>query len=229
MPQLLDVHKTYRMGAVEVLALRGVTLDIPDRQLTVVMGRSGSGKSTMLHLIGCLDTPTKGVVEHRGVNLGRLTSRERAAFRAKEAGFVFQKFSLMPNLSARENVELPLLLRNSTRSEARAASESALARVGLDDRMRHRPSKLSGGEQQRVAIARALINDPSLVLADEPTGNLDTATGASILALLRGLTDHEKTVILVTHDQGISELADLLVELQDGAVSKREAPVRRVT
>ena len=220
MPRLLDVHKTYRLGDVLVRAVRGVSLEIPEAKLTVIMGRSGSGKSTLLHLVGCLDTPTKGSIEHRGRELGTLSSAERAAFRADEAGFVFQKFSLLPSLSAVENVGLPLLLQNTPRRVAREASEAALSEVGLSHRMRHRPSKLSGGEQQRVAIARALIGDPGMVLADEPTGNLDVATGATILDLLRGLTDRDKTVILVTHDQEIGRLADLLVELEDGRVKR---------
>ncbi len=213
-----DVHKTYWMGETRVDALRGVTVELPAQRLAVIMGPSGSGKSTFLHLAGCLDVPTSGRVVCTGTDLGRLTSRERAEFRARAVGFVFQKFNLIPNLSAARNVELPMLLRNQPTPEARKRALDALAAVDLADRANHRPAKLSGGEQQRVAIARALVNDPELILADEPTGNLDTKTGLRILAMLRGLVEQGKTVVVVTHNPEIAESADALVVLRDGAV-----------
>ena len=213
-----DVHKTYLMGETRVDALQGVTVEIPERRLAVIMGPSGSGKSTFLHLAGCLDTPTSGRVSYNGTDLGTLSSRGRADFRAKSVGFVFQKFNLIPNLSALRNVEMPLLLQNASVSDARKRALDALATVELGDRIHHRPSKLSGGEQQRVAIARALINDPKLILADEPTGNLDTQTGQRILLVLKALVEKGKTVIVVTHNPEIAESADALVVLRDGKV-----------
>ncbi len=218
-----DVHKTYLMGETQVNALQGVTVEIPERRLAVIIGPSGSGKSTLLHLAGCLDTPTKGRVSCDGTDLGSLSSRGRADFRAKSVGFVFQKFNLIPNLSALRNVEMPLLLQNKTAAEARKRASDALAAVELGDRVHHRPSKLSGGEQQRVAIARALINDPKLILADEPTGNLDTQTGLRILLLLKGLVERGKTVVVVTHNPEIAESADALVVLRDGKVESFSA------
>ncbi len=213
-----DVYKTYRMGETRVEALRGVTVELPERRLVVIMGPSGSGKSTFLHLAGCLDTPTAGRVSADGTDLGALSSRARAEFRARAVGFVFQKFNLIPNVSALRNVELPLLLQNKAAGDARKRALESLAAVELSDRSHHRPAKLSGGEQQRVAIARALVNDPKVILADEPTGNLDTQTGRRVLAMLRGLVEKGKTVVVVTHNQEIAESADVLVVLRDGKV-----------
>jgi putative ABC transport system ATP-binding protein len=213
-----DVYKTYLMGETRVEALQGVTVELPERRLAVIMGPSGSGKSTFLHLAGCLDTPTSGRVSYNGTDLGSLSSRGRADFRAESVGFVFQKFNLIPNLSALRNVEMPLLLQNRPAAEVHKRALEALAVVELGDRIHHRPSKLSGGEQQRVAIARALINDPKAILADEPTGNLDTQTGQRILLLLRGLVEKGKTVVVVTHNPEIADSADALVLLRDGKV-----------
>ncbi len=213
-----DVYKTYLMGETRVEALQGVTVELPERRLAVIMGPSGSGKSTFLHLAGCLDTPTSGRVSYNGTDLGSLSSRGRADFRAESVGFVFQKFNLIPNLSALRNVEMPLLLQNRPAAEVHKRALEALAVVELGDRIHHRPSKLSGGEQQRVAIARALINDPKAILADEPTGNLDTQTGQRILLLLRGLVEKGKTVVVVTHNPEIADSADALVVLRDGKV-----------
>jgi len=213
-----DVYKTYLMGETQVEALQGVTMELPERRLAVIMGPSGSGKSTLLHLAGCLDTPTHGRVNYNGTDLGALSSRGRADFRAQSVGFVFQKFNLIPNLTALRNVEIPLLLQNKPAAEARKRALDALDAVELGDRMHHRPSKLSGGEQQRVAIARALINDPKLILADEPTGNLDTQTGQRILFLLMSLVEKGKTVVVVTHNPEIAASADALVLLRDGKV-----------
>ncbi len=213
-----DVYKTYLMGETRVEALRGVTVGLPEKRLAVIMGPSGSGKSTFLHLAGCLDTPTSGRVSYNGTDLGALSSRGRADFRAQSVGFVFQKFNLIANLSALRNVEIPLLLQNTPAAEAHKQALEALAVVELGDRIHHRPSKLSGGEQQRVAIARALINDPKVILADEPTGNLDTQTGQRILVLLRSLVEKGKTVVVVTHNPEIADSADALVILRDGKV-----------
>jgi len=210
------------MGETSVRALRGVSLELPPAQFSVIMGHSGSGKSTLMHLAGCLDVPTSGQVTYGGLDLTTLSSRERADFRSSEVGFVFQKYNLVGNLTAVENVALPLLLRNSTTKEAQSKARDALDAVGLLDRVTHRPSKLSGGEQQRVAIARALINNPTMILADEPTGNLDTATGDRILKLLSGLTDEDKIVLVVTHNPEIADSADLLVHLRDGQVESQQ-------
>ena len=218
---LNNVHKTYRMGETEVHALRGVSFDLPPAQFAVIMGHSGSGKSTLMHLAGCLDVPTSGYVEYGGTNLTSLSSRARADFRYSDVGFVFQKYNLVGNLSAMENVALPLLLRATPARSAHEQAAAALAMVGLEDRAKHRPSKLSGGEQQRVAIARALVNDPSMILADEPTGNLDTATGDRILNLLQGLVARDKIVLVVTHNPEIAEMADLLVHLRDGQIESQ--------
>ena len=219
---LNDVHKTYRMGETQVHALRGVDLELSPAQFSVIMGHSGSGKSTLMHLAGCLDSPTSGHVEYGGMDLTMLSSRERADFRSSEVGFVFQKYNLVGNLTALENVALPLLLRNASTKQAQAHASEALDWVGLQDRMTHRPSKLSGGEQQRVAVARALVNDPTMILADEPTGNLDTATGERILQLLRQLMDDDKIILVVTHNPEIADMADLLVYLRDGEVESRQ-------
>jgi len=217
-----DVHKTYAVGETRVHALQGVSLTIPSTRFVVIMGPSGSGKSTLMHLAGCLDLPTAGRVEHGGLDLAALSSRERADFRSAQVGFVFQKYNLVSNLTALENVALPLLLRGVPGRTSQQRGLEALRTVGLVDRTTHRPSKLSGGEQQRVAIARALVNDPSMILADEPTGNLDTSTGELVLGLLRGLTKREKTVLVVTHNPEIAEMADELVFLRDGMVESRQ-------
>ncbi|MCK4570407.1 ABC transporter ATP-binding protein [Candidatus Bipolaricaulota bacterium] len=210
------------MGETQVRALRGVSLELPPAQFSVIMGHSGSGKSTLMHLAGCLDVPTSGHVEYGGMDLTTLSSRERADFRSSEVGFVFQKYNLVGNLTALENVALPLLLRNTTAKQAQAQAREALDLVGLKERMTHRPAKLSGGEQQRVAIARSLVNDPTMILADEPTGNLDTTTGERILKLLRRFTDNDKIVLVVTHNPEIADMADRVVYLRDGQVESQQ-------
>lgn len=217
-----DVHKTFQMGETQVHALRGISLELPAAEFSVIMGHSGSGKSTLMHLAGCLDVPTSGQVTYNGRDLTALTSRERADFRSSEVGFVFQKYNLVSNLTAIENVSLPLLLRNVTPKQAHTQAVEALNSVGLEDRMTHRPSKLSGGEQQRVAIARALVNDPAMILADEPTGNLDTATGDLILDLLSQFAGDDKLVLIVTHNPEIAHIADLVIYLRDGQVESQQ-------
>jgi putative ABC transport system ATP-binding protein len=215
---LRDIHKIYHLGETEVHALRGASLEVLPAEFAVIMGPSGSGKSTLMHIAGCLDVPTSGRVEYKGRDLTALGSRERADFRSTEVGFVFQKYNLVANLTATQNVALPLLLRGTPAAAATRHAREALERVALGDRTEHRALKLSGGEQQRVAIARSLVNDPAMVLADEPTGNLDTATGERILELLRAMTAEEKTVLVVTHNPEIAEQADRLVTLRDGVV-----------
>ena len=217
-----DVHKTFQMGETQVRALRGISLELPAAEFSVIMGHSGSGKSTLMHLAGCLDTPTSGQVTYNGRDLTALTSRDRADFRSSEVGFVFQKYNLVGNLTAMENVSLPLLLRNVTARQAQSQAIEALKSVGLEDRMTHRPSKLSGGEQQRVAIARALVNDPAMILADEPTGNLDTATGDLILDLLGRFAGDDKLILVVTHNPEIADIADLVIYLRDGQVESQQ-------
>ena len=216
MISLKSVSKIYRRGANEVSAVRNLDLDIPSGAFSVIMGPSGSGKSTLLHLIGCLDTPTEGKILLNGTDLAALSSNERAELRARRIGFVFQSFNQISNLSAAENVELPMLLSGVSRTKARERARSALERVGLDARRSHRPTELSGGELQRVAIARALINDPDVILADEPTGNLDTETGGQVTRLLRNLKSEGSTPIVVTHNPEFEEFADFLVHMRDG-------------
>ena len=216
MISLSNVKKIYHRGANEVRALRGLDLDIPAGVFTVIMGPSGSGKSTLLHLIGCLDTPTAGNIELDGTSLSHLSSNERAELRARMIGFVFQSFNQIPNLSAVENVELPMLLARVSRTEARTRARAALEQVGLGERIGHRPSELSGGELQRVAIARALVNNPDIVLADEPTGNLDTQIGEQVISMLMHLKDKGKTPIIVTHNPEVGNIADFLVHMRDG-------------
>jgi len=213
---LRSVSRTYQRGSHAVRAVRDLDLDIPFGRFSVITGPSGSGKSTLLHLIGCLDTPTAGEILLDGADLAHLSSNERADLRARRIGFVFQSFNQIPNLSAVENVELPMLLARVSRADARRRSQVALERVGLAGRLHHRPAELSGGELQRVAIARALINSPDLILADEPTGNLDTGTGEQVISFLKGLKHEGSTPVVVTHDRGIAEMADVLVRMRDG-------------
>ena len=216
---LRDVHKVYRQGGTEVHALAGVSLDIAAGEFVSVMGPSGSGKSTLLHLVGGLDAPTSGEIVVEGRALARMTDDEVTVFRRRKIGFVFQFFNLLPTYSAEENVALPLLLDGCPARAARARARAALTQVGLGHRARHRPDALSGGEMQRVAIARALIVNPALILADEPTGNLDTATGEQVLALLAEANRTRGcTVVLVTHEARAAACGRRIVTLRDGVV-----------
>jgi putative ABC transport system ATP-binding protein len=219
MIELRDVRKVFRQGESDVVALAGVTLDVPAGQFLAIMGPSGSGKSTLLHLIGGLDVPSGGEIVVEGRALARLSDDELTIFRRRRIGIVFQFFNLLPTHTAEENVALPLLLDGRRAREVRPRVEAALEQVGLLHRRRHRPDELSGGEMQRVAIARALVIEPALVLADEPTGNLDTRTGEQILELLREAHRRRRTtVVLVTHDARAAAYGERVVTLKDGSV-----------
>jgi putative ABC transport system ATP-binding protein len=216
--ELRDIHKTYVMGSEEVHALNGVTLDIERGEYVAIMGSSGSGKSTLMNLLGCLDTPTSGSYRLNATPVETLDDTQLAAIRNKEIGFVFQTFNLLARTNALQNVELPLIYAGVPRSERRERARRALERVGLGERMQHNPNELSGGQRQRVAIARALVNDPSILLADEPTGNLDSATSTEIMSLFDELHNQGNTVILVTHEADIAAHAWRQVSLRDGQV-----------
>jgi putative ABC transport system ATP-binding protein len=217
-----DLVKIYPMGATKVHALRGLSLTIEAGEFTSVMGPSGSGKSTLLNLVGCLDTPTEGTVVLDGVNVTRARRSRLPAIRREKVGFVFQQFNLLSHLTALENVMLPLRYAEVKRREARKRAEELLAHVGLGDRMKHRPLEMSGGEQQRVAVARALVNRPAIVLADEPTGELDSTNAAEIMALLRALNEEGQTFVIVTHDPSVAAKTDRTVHLKDGQVDREE-------
>jgi putative ABC transport system ATP-binding protein len=217
-----EARKTYDLGGT-VTALDGVSLSLPEGSYTAVMGPSGSGKSTLLNLIGGLDTPDAGQIQVAGEDLGDATEDRRAAIRGTEIGFVFQTFNLMPRLTATENVALPLVFDGWNRADRRDRAREMLSSVGLGDRLDHRPTELSGGQRQRVAIARALAPDPALVLADEPTGNIDTETGREIMDLLADIHADGNTVLLVTHSRRIAEHANRIVHLRDGAIEEIES------
>jgi putative ABC transport system ATP-binding protein len=216
--ELRGITKTYRMGKdVVVQALRGVDLDIRQGELIAIMGPSGSGKSTLMNVVGCLDVPETGTYRLAGTEVSKLSDDDLALIRNKRIGFVFQTFNLLPRLNALENVELPLVYGGNG-GDRRARALEALRIVGLADRVRHRPSEMSGGQQQRVAIARALLNDPALVLADEPTGNLDSRSSLEILAIFQQLNDQGRTVVLVTHEPDVAAHCQRIVRMRDGVV-----------
>ena len=216
---LKGITKEYKLGKTIVRALRGLDLNIEEGEIIAIMGPSGSGKSTLMHIVGALDTPTGGTAFLDGQDLQQLKERQLVTLRGKKVGFVFQTFNLIQTLSAQQNVELPMIFQGIRKGERARRAKELLSKVGLADRVRHRPNELSGGERQRVAIARALANDPEIILADEPTGNLDSESGAPILALLKKLsTDDGRTVIIVTHDPDATAIADRIVRLRDGCV-----------
>lgn len=211
------------MGTNQVNALQSISLDISRNEYVALMGPSGSGKSTLMNLLGCLDTPTSGEYWLNGTNVSSMSDSELAEVRNKEIGFVFQTFNLLPRLSALENVALPLVYAGMSRTQRLKRAEEVIAAVGLTDRMDHKPNELSGGQRQRVAIARALVNNPSIILADEPTGNLDTKTSYEIMGILEEIHKSGNTIILVTHEQDIAEHAHRIVRLRDGLIESDEA------
>ncbi len=229
--QLIDVRKTYRSGEMEVHAVRGVSLEIHRGEFVALMGSSGSGKSTLMNILGCLDRPSAGRYLLDGTDVSQLNRDQLADIRNGKLGFVFQSFNLLPRTSARENVELPLLYgaRNLTGQELRAKADHVLSSVGLEGREDHHPSQLSGGQQQRVAIARALINEPEVLLADEPTGNLDSRTSIEIMGIFQELNDRGITVIMVTHEPDIASFAQRNVVMRDGLVRSDRPVTLRAT
>ena len=220
-----ELTKTYLMGQVEVHALRGVSFDIRDGEFVAIMGPSGSGKSTLMNLVGCLDTPTSGRLTVSGQNVNELSDRRLAKLRGETVGFVFQTFNLIPRITALNNVLLPMGFVGAIPKDQRhQQAESMLERVGLGHRINHMPTELSGGERQRVAIARALANNPKLILADEPTGNLDTKTGAAILDLFDDLHNEGRTLVMVTHDPNVADRAQRRIQIVDGEIQTSDQP-----
>lgn len=220
--EMKNITKTYIVGLEEVHALRGISLTVRKNEYIAVMGPSGSGKSTLMNIIGCLDTPTTGMYLFNGINVSDMDDNQLARIRNKEIGFVFQTFNLIPRANALHNVELPLIYANVPKSERRERAKQALINVGLGDRVNHKPNELSGGQRQRVAIARALINNPSIILADEPTGNLDSKTGEEIMQLFEELHKSGNTIILVTHEEYIAEHAKRIIRIRDGMIEADE-------
>ncbi|MBS3106623.1 ABC transporter ATP-binding protein [Candidatus Woesearchaeota archaeon] len=220
--ELQDVWKIYRMGDVEVEALKGLDFKARKGEFVAIMGPSGSGKSTAMNMIGCLDVPTRGRIFLEGKDIAHMSESQLARIRGKKIGFIFQQFNLINTLTALENVALPMIFQNTPKDKRLAKAKKLLEMVELDDRMHHKPTELSGGEQQRVAIARSLANDPEVILADEPTGNLDSKTGHTVMDFLRKLHEKEgRTIILVTHDENTARNADRVEFLKDGQIFKR--------
>ncbi|MCM3876696.1 MAG: ABC transporter ATP-binding protein [Thermoanaerobaculia bacterium] len=218
--EMVDIEKTYSVGEEKVRALRGVTFSIDRGEYVAIMGPSGSGKSTLMNLIGCLDTPTGGIYRLSGTPVHEMTDDELARVRNREIGFVFQTFNLLARTSALAQVELPLVYAGASKRERRERAEKALAHVGLSDRAHHNPNELSGGQRQRVAIARALVTGPSLLLADEPTGNLDSETGEEIMRLFRELNEQGNAIIIITHEEDIAAHARRIIRIRDGRISE---------
>ncbi|MFN0158426.1 MAG: ABC transporter ATP-binding protein [Bacteroidota bacterium] len=228
--ELKNIVKTYDMGGAEqVQALRGASLAIGKNEYVAIMGPSGSGKSTLMNIIGCLDTPSSGLYEFNGINVSDMDDNELAKIRNKEIGFVFQTFNLLPRSDALHNVELPLIYAGLGSAERRRRAEEKLQHVGLGDRVHHKPNELSGGQRQRVAVARALVTNPSIILADEPTGNLDSKTGEEIMGLFEELHRQGNTIILVTHEADIAEHAHRTIRLRDGKIESDEKVLKRKT
>lgn len=215
---LKNIYKIYNVGGEEVRALDGVDLEIKNNEYLAIMGPSGSGKSTLMNMIGCLDTPTSGIYEFEGEMVQVMDDAQLASIRNRKIGFVFQTFNLLPKATAHHNVEIPLVYANINRADRLDLASEALSNVGLSDRMHHKPNELSGGQRQRVAIARALVNSPSIILADEPTGNLDSKSGHEIMGIFDGLHKNGNTIILVTHEDGIAKHANRTIKLLDGKI-----------
>jgi putative ABC transport system ATP-binding protein len=217
--ELRNVSKIYRLGDEEIRALDDITLDIEAGEFISIIGPSGSGKSTLMHILGCLDSPSKGTIQLDGVMIHNASARELAAIRNRKIGFVFQFFNLLPKLTVMQNVELPMIYSGIPAKQRRERSMASLEAVGMANRAKHRPSQLSGGQQQRAAIARALVNNPRIVFADEPTGNLDSHTGEAILQLFRKLSEEGRTIVLVTHDPEIAAVTPRRIEIRDGKIA----------
>jgi len=226
--ELEKIEKTYDMGVERVHAVRKIDLSVEKNDYLAIMGPSGSGKSTLMNIIGCLDTPTSGSYRMEGVEIARMSDNELANIRNQKIGFVFQTFNLLPRATALQNVELPLIYAGAKKNERRKRALEVLDKVGLTDRVAHLPNELSGGQRQRVAIARALVNNPSIILADEPTGNLDSKTGEEIMAILQVLHDSGNTIILVTHEEYIAEYSHRIIRLHDGMIVSDETVKNRV-
>lgn len=222
--QIIDIKKHYSIGNQIVKALNGVNIEIQKNEFVALMGPSGSGKSTLMNIIGCLDSPTSGSYILNSKNVSRMEDDELAGIRNKEIGFVFQTFNLLPRYSALENVALPLVYAGMSKEKRNIRAKEVLDQVGLSDRMDHKPNELSGGQRQRVAVARALVNNPSIILADEPTGNLDTKTSYEIMALLDEIHRNGNTIVLVTHEEDIAKHAKRIIRLRDGIIENSEEP-----
>jgi putative ABC transport system ATP-binding protein len=219
--ELRNVSKIYHLGGEEIRALDDVSLDIEEGEFISIIGPSGSGKSTLMHILGCLDSPSRGSIRLDGVAIESASARELAAIRNRKIGFVFQFFNLLPKLNVVQNVELPMIYSGVPARERRRRAMASLEAVDLANRSRHRPSQLSGGQQQRVAVARALVNDPRIIFADEPTGNLDSHTGEAILSLFRRLSQDKRTIVLVTHDPEIAAVTPRRIEIRDGKIAEK--------
>jgi len=217
---LKNVWKVYQMGEVEVTALENISLDIHEGEFVAITGPSGSGKSTMMNIVGALDIPSKGAVFLKGKNIAEMSESDLAVLRGRSIGFIFQKFNLFPTFTALDNIKIPMELQEMDESKIEKRAKELLGKVNLDDRMHHKPAELSGGQQQRVAIARSLANDPDVVLADEPTGNLDSKTGQYIMEMLTNLNKEGKTIIMVTHDLNLAKYAQRIVQIKDGKIEK---------